>query len=111
MDLHKQNAASFKNIPKDLGCNFYSLFSSKNLKPFLIGVGITASMSFLDENELDDESDIFFHQHETNEGSTLGEVGEEMGNHIILPSVIGGLAVTGQFIDNQLSGKNIPAFL
>jgi hypothetical protein len=101
VNVQNENVASFRHIPLDIGRNFVSLFSANNLRPFLIGAGSAGLMAFLDENEFDGEDDYFGHQHESNNGSTLGRVGEKMGNHVIVPSVIAGLAVTGQIIDNQ----------
>jgi hypothetical protein len=92
---------SFKHIPEDVGRNFFGLFTNENLMLITMGAGLTGLAIILDENEFDDSDDLISHLHETDEESSLGMLGQRMGNHIILPSVIAGLAITGQIADNR----------
>jgi hypothetical protein len=92
---------SFKHIPEDVGRNLYGLFTNENLMLFTMGAGLTGLAIMLDENEFDDPDDQISHLHETGEESSLGRLGERMGNHIILPSVIASLAITGQIANNR----------
>jgi hypothetical protein len=92
---------SLKDIPGDLGHNLRGLFTNNNLMPIMIGSGLTGLAVLIDENEFDEEDDFTGLAHELGEESSLGRLGEKMGNHVLLPSVIAGLAVSGQIAGNK----------
>jgi hypothetical protein len=100
-DRPGENDISFQTIPEDIGRNFHGLFSSRNLMPILIGTGLTGLTTFLDEDEFENDGDEIDHIHESGEESSLGRLGQTMGHHVILPSVVTGLAVTGQIVNNR----------
>jgi len=100
-ELNEGDQISLKRIPWDLGRNLLGLFTNNNLMPIMIGSGLTGLAVLLDENELDEGGDFISPAHEPDEESSLGRLGEKMGNHVLLPSVIAGLAVTGQIAGNR----------
>lgn len=92
---------SFRHLPKDLGRNFRDLLSDHNLAPIALGTGLTGLATILDESEFDEDDDPLITAQEPGQGSSLGRLGERMGNHYIVPGVIAGLAVTGQIVNNR----------
>ena len=66
----------------------------------MIGFSLTGLATTLDEHEIGAVDGSTRFSPEAGEESTLGLLGEKMGNHVILPSVIAGLAITGQIANN-----------
>lgn len=75
----------------NLGRNFVGVFSSDNVKPFLIGASATGAGAFLD-----DETESFFARHRVN---GLGDVGDSLGARYLV-GLTAGLFVTGRFAHN-----------
>ena len=86
---------TFKDFPKDLGCNFLGLFSSDNLMPLIIGSAATGVGAAFDG----DSQDFFAN------GSRLGPgdgiFGERLGAGWTISASIAGLMAIGHFRNDQ----------
>jgi membrane-associated phospholipid phosphatase len=84
---------SLKRFPQNLGANFKSLFSKKNIVPLLVGgaaTGITAPF----DHDIRDHAGV-------GESSTMGKVGSELGGPAVVWPAVAGLLIGGQYSKND----------
>lgn len=92
---------NWKNTPKDFVRNLSTVFLKQDLMPLFLGSGVTGLAFALDENEFDGEDDFFDPLHESEEGSAAGKVGQIMGGHFVMPTVVAALSIAGLSSDNS----------
>lgn len=81
---------SLKEFPKDLWGNLLAVFSTRNVKPLLIGSSVTGGIALLDD-------EIHGHFENGNHSTAFAEIGEFMGKAYVLTPAIGALFVAGQY--------------